>query len=154
MRKPLVPLAICIFLAIATFVRQEGFAKSSDQSASPSKIDPNSATADELQTLPGVGDATANKMIAGRPHKSLDDLKSAGVCESTIKKIAPFVVVQPTDDKGNAAPAKTLPHPGMVWCNTDSEIYHKEGDRWYGKTEHGQWMTETDAIQAGYRAAK
>ena len=50
--------------------------------------------------------------------------------------------------------AKTPPQPGMVWCNTDSKIYHKEGDRWYGKTAHGEWMIEADAIKAGYRAAK
>ncbi|MCL2647657.1 MAG: hypothetical protein FWD61_11720 [Phycisphaerales bacterium] len=50
--------------------------------------------------------------------------------------------------------AKTPPHAGMVWCNTRSKVYHKEGDRWYGKTAHGQWMTEADAIKAGYHEAK
>jgi len=49
---------------------------------------------------------------------------------------------------------KTPSHAGMVWCNTRSKVYHKEGDRWYGKTEHGQWMTEADAIKAGYHEAR
>jgi competence protein ComEA len=120
----------------------------------PSEVDLNSATADELETLPGIGDSYSKKIIANRPYKSVDDLSRSGIPKSTIKKITPFVVVQPTDEKGNAAPAQTPPQPGMVWCNTDSKIYHKEGDRWYGKTEHGQWMTEADAIKAGYRAAK
>jgi hypothetical protein len=42
----------------------------------------------------------------------------------------------------------------MVWVNTDSKIYHKPGSRWYGKTKEGQWMTEQDAVKAGYRAAQ
>jgi len=42
----------------------------------------------------------------------------------------------------------------MVWANPDSKVYHYEGDRWYGKTKKGQYMTEADAIAAGYRASK
>ncbi len=50
--------------------------------------------------------------------------------------------------------AKTPPQPGMVWVTPKSKIYHVEGDRWYGKTKTGQWMTEADAVSAGYRKAK
>jgi hypothetical protein len=42
----------------------------------------------------------------------------------------------------------------MVWVNTATKIYHREGDPWYGKTKHGKYMTEADAIKAGYRASK
>ena len=42
---------------------------------------------------------------------------------------------------------------GMVWVNTDSGIYHKPGSRYYGKTKQGKYMSEADAIKAGYRAA-
>jgi len=41
-----------------------------------------------------------------------------------------------------------------VWVNTDSKVYHVEGDRWYGKTKKGEWMTEADAVKAGYRPVK
>jgi Helix-hairpin-helix motif len=50
--------------------------------------------------------------------------------------------------------AQTPPQPGMVWVSRRSKIYHMQGDRWYGKTKHGEWMTEADAIKAGYRKAK
>jgi Helix-hairpin-helix motif len=50
--------------------------------------------------------------------------------------------------------AQTPPQPGMVWVSRRSKIYHIQGDRWYGKTKHGEWMTEADAIKAGYRKAK
>jgi DNA uptake protein ComE-like DNA-binding protein len=53
----------------------------------------------------------------------------------------------------DAAPAQP-PVKGMVWVNLDSKVYHYEGDRFYGKTKHGQFMTEADAIKAGYRASK
>jgi hypothetical protein len=43
---------------------------------------------------------------------------------------------------------------GMVWVNTESGVYHKRGTRWYGKTKKGKYMTEGDAIKAGYHPAK
>jgi hypothetical protein len=42
----------------------------------------------------------------------------------------------------------------MVWVSRRSKVYHVQGDRWYGKTKHGEWMTEADALKAGYRKAK
>ena len=48
--------------------------KSSASSAS--KLDVNAATADQLKTLPGIGDVTAQKIIAGRPYRAKNDLVS------------------------------------------------------------------------------
>jgi hypothetical protein len=41
----------------------------------------------------------------------------------------------------------------VVWVNTASHIYHQPGTRYYGKTKHGKYMLEADAIKAGYRDA-
>jgi competence protein ComEA len=123
--------------------------------ATTSKIDLNTATQSELETLPGVGPATAKKIIAARPIKNLADLSKAGISQSEITKLAPLVTVESkTEAPDESTPAKVPPKPGMVWVNTESKIFHRPGDRWYGKTKQGQFMTEQDAIKQGYRESK
>jgi hypothetical protein len=60
--------------------------------------------------------------------------------------------------KGASSPAniqaQTPPSPGMVWVNLETKVFHRQGDPWYGKTKKGQFMTEADALKAGYREAK
>jgi hypothetical protein len=42
---------------------------------------------------------------------------------------------------------------GLVWVNLNSKVYHKD-DRSYGNTKHGKFMSEADAVKAGYHLAK
>lgn len=163
------------------------------------RLDLNRASEKDLEALPGVGPATAQKIVSGRPYTSVDDLARAGVSKGTIDKIATQVYVSRSNTTGvpgqatesvpahrehkssSTAPAepasgtsagtarhapssasapdeevapRTPPSRGMVWVNTATGVYHFEGDRWYGKTKEGKFMTEAEAQKAGYRASK
>jgi hypothetical protein len=41
-----------------------------------------------------------------------------------------------------------------VWVNTDTHAYHKEGSKWYGRTKHGKYLSEAEAIKEGDHPAK
>ncbi len=159
--------AFAVVLSAAAFAQQQAKPQTS---ATAAKVDLNTASEKQLDQLPGVGPATAKKIIAGRPYSSVADRSRAGVSKHQIDQITPLVTVSaPSAGSANreAAPAPAsntrssqagappaAPGPGMVWVNTATKVYHREGDPWYGKTKHGKYMNESDAIKAGYRAAK
>ena len=56
-------------------------------------VDINTATQQELEAVKGVGAATAKKIIAGRPYKSLDELTKAGLSAKKIAPLKPYLTV-------------------------------------------------------------
>jgi competence protein ComEA len=73
-------LLIALVFALSTPVLAQTkteTAPKADKAPAPAKkdvLDINSASADELKTLPGVGDAYAKKIVDGRPFKGKDEL--------------------------------------------------------------------------------
>jgi Helix-hairpin-helix motif len=166
------------------FTQSSGSAAKRQQSPKPgakvapaNPVDLNTASEAELVSVPGIGTSTAKKIIAGRPYSSVADLSKAGISAASIKRISPMVKIsrvptpqpsaslkplQPPRTNGGKAtpppvPAQTVAPgggPGVVWVNTETKVFHEPGDKWYGRTKHGKYMKESEAVAAGYRAAK
>lgn len=79
--------------AAATASKAATSAKAAAPAAASKLLDINSATADQLKALPGIGDAYAAKIIAGRPYANKVQLKSKSIIpDATYSKVAPLII--------------------------------------------------------------
>ena len=182
---------VCLFLAApqaqAQAVKKETTAKTEKKGgkvAPSSPVDINSATEEQLVAVPGIGAATAKKIIKSRPYSSLADLSKAGISANQLKDITPMLKAgaaapmapkpaSPAASSSMPAAAKTetkmttkgapagptVPLAagggnGMVWVNEETKVFHREGDRWYGRTKKGKYMSEADATKMGAHESK
>ena len=63
-------------------------------------VDINSASKEELKKLPGIGDAEADKIIAGRPYLSKAHLQTHNIVSPGVyQALSPLVVARQKDAK-------------------------------------------------------
>ena len=92
----------------------------SNTSAKPHKIDLNSASREQLMTLPGVDGAIADKIISERPYKNMNELTSKNVVtKSEYNKIKSHVTAKQSTmhseapaSPGNSGMASDAPNTG------------------------------------------
>lgn len=102
-------LALCGTLLIAplTFAATDQQSPSAAAASKP-VINLNTATADQLETLPGIGQKTAERIIEYRTKsggfKRIEDLMNVkGIGEKSFLKLKPLVAVPPKTDKAPGA---------------------------------------------------
>jgi competence protein ComEA len=95
-----IPLILCLLFGTSAFAKKKPPAK---------PVNINTATSEELQQVPGIGPATAEKILQMRksygPFKSVDDLLAIrGLGPKRLEKMRKYLVAGKTNSK-NAAPA-------------------------------------------------
>ncbi len=118
---------------------------------------PGEAAASPAATLKARGGRKKAEMAMSpspSPGKfSLGDLfkpKSSAAASPAAATSAP--AKNASAEAANNPPAPGGGH-GLVWVNTESHVYHREGSRFYGTTKKGKYMTEAEATKEGNRAA-
>jgi len=100
----LLALVTALILAVGVTAAPQAYAQAkkdapakADTKADTKKelLDINSASADELKTLPGVGDAYAKKIVENRPYAKKDQLVSKKVIpEKTYQGIKNLIIAK------------------------------------------------------------
>ena len=99
----------------------------------------------------GTYTSAASKKGACAGHKGIKEWYAADATPAATSAAAPAAQ---TSSKNQDSRPKTVASgggAGKVWVNTDSNVYHCEGGRYYGKTKQGEYMTEAAAKASGAR---
>ena len=84
------------------------------------------------------------------------DLKTAqqAIASNWIEAYKKYVSPNPPSSRLASPSASESPlNSDQVWVNTKSGKYWKPGSHYYGKTKQGEYMSEKEAVQKGYRPA-
>ena len=141
MKTKHVALLLVVIFAGACVVN----AQSPSPTASPS---PAKHRTQKAKTETAVTSAASPAASASPGKFTLGDLFKPKSSVSASPSAAPA-----TAGAATATPAPGGGH-GLVWVNTETHVYHKEGSRFYGTTKKGKYVSEPDAIKEGDKPSK
>jgi len=146
------PMRICMVVLAALLLaagNMEARAQSAQQTADQAKADANATKPAEIKSADGA--PTTKKNNPGKATSATTPTAPTPPSASAPPAGAPGSA--PSSAAAAVQKTSQAKNSGMVWVNTESGVYHRPGTRWYGRTKQGKYMTEGDAIKAGYKAS-
>jgi hypothetical protein len=146
-------LILVYFAAMALILAQTPPTPQSEQAAGATKAEKKARTKAKKPAEPSVPGtevtpATGASGMAEKGASKASETPTARKARTATTGSASRAVPTVSESEITAARAS-----GKVWVNTETGVYHK-GGQWYGATKQGKFMTEQEAIRAGYRASK
>ncbi len=98
----------------------------------------------------------SSAFVFAAPYQDTSTTKTTKAKKTTATTATKATKAAKSETTKNATDAQiaAAKSAGQVWVNTSTKVYHDSSSQFYGATKAGKFMTEKDAIAAGYHKAK